>query len=49
MERSRVLATYLAYDGLVWHQWEGRHLVLLKPVTAVKEDASGVRLEWVGA
>ena len=28
MERPMVLATYVAEDGMVGHQWEGRPLVL---------------------
>jgi hypothetical protein len=32
----------------MWHQWEGRHLVLWRLDTPEKEDARRLRLEWVG-
>jgi hypothetical protein len=28
MKRPRAPADYVAEDGLIWHQWEGRPLVL---------------------
>ena len=40
-------AKYVA-DCLIWHQWEGRCLVLWRLVAPAKEDAGGMRQEWVG-
>ena len=41
-------ATYVAEDGLLWHQWEGRTLVLRRLDAPEKEDARLVKQEWVG-
>jgi hypothetical protein len=41
-------ATYVAEDCLIWHQWEGRLLVLKRLEASEKGDARGVRQEWVG-
>jgi hypothetical protein len=35
-------AIYVAEDGLIWHQWDWRPLVLWR------FDARAVRQEWVG-
>ena len=37
---------YVAEDGLMWHQWEGRCLVLWRPFALGKGDARGVS-EWL--
>ena len=41
-------AAYLAEDCLIWHQWEGRPLVLWKLDAPVYGNAKVVRQEWVG-
>jgi hypothetical protein len=41
------LDTYVAEDGLIWHQWEGRPLVLWRLDAPVYGDAREVRQEWV--
>jgi hypothetical protein len=43
-----VPAIYVVEDCLIWHQWEGRYLVLWKLDVPEKGDARGVRWEWVG-
>jgi hypothetical protein len=45
-----ISAAYVAEDGLIWHQWEGRHLVLWRLNVLEKWDARGVRGRsgWVG-
>ena len=35
-------STYVAEDFLIWHQWEGRSLVLWRLVAPVKGDPRGV-------
>ena len=40
--------TYVSEECLIWHQREGRHLVLWRLFVPVKKDARGVRPEWVG-
>ena len=40
-------ATYVAEDGLIWHQWEGRPMVLWRLDAPSKGDARVVRQEWV--
>jgi hypothetical protein len=40
--------TYVAEDGLIWHQEEGRCLVLWRFVATGKGDAGEVRQELVG-
>jgi hypothetical protein len=39
--------TSVAEDCLIWHQWEGRHLALWRFDAPAKDDARGVRQEWV--
>jgi hypothetical protein len=47
--RSMVLATYVAEDGLNWHQWEGRCLALWRRDALEKEVLGGWgRSGWVG-
>jgi hypothetical protein len=41
-------ATYIADYCLIWHQWEGRHLVLRRLGAPEKGGAGGMRQEWVG-
>jgi hypothetical protein len=36
--------TDIAEDCLIWHQWEGRCLLLCRLVTPVKGSAGGTRL-----
>lgn len=40
--------TYVAENYLVWRQWEGWHLVLLRLDTPEKGHTRGIRLEWLG-
>ena len=42
------LATYVAEDGLVGHQWEERPLVWQRLYAPVQENASARKKEWVG-
>ena len=39
---------YVAEDGLIWHQWEERPLVLLWLYVPTLGNAKAVRQEWVG-
>jgi hypothetical protein len=39
---------YVAEDDLIWHQWEGKLLVLWRLDAPEKGDARGVRQEWIG-
>jgi hypothetical protein len=40
---------YTAENCLLWHQWEGRRLVLWRLVAEAKGDErGGVKQEWVG-
>jgi hypothetical protein len=39
-------AAHVAEDGLIWPQWEGRHLVLWRLEAPEKGDARGVGQEW---
>jgi hypothetical protein len=39
---------YIAEDSLIWHQWEGRRLVLWRLDAPEKGDARGVMWEQVG-
>ena len=34
-------------DGLIWHQWEERHLILWRLDVPAQADATAVRWEWV--
>jgi hypothetical protein len=47
MGRYVTLATYATEDYLLWHQWEGRCLILWRLVPE-KGDGSMVRCECVG-
>jgi hypothetical protein len=40
------LATYVGEDCLIWHQWEGRHLVLLRLDAPEKGHARQVKWSW---
>jgi hypothetical protein len=46
MKVTKALATYVAEDGLVGHQWEERFLVLSRVDAPVLMNASGSG--WVG-
>jgi hypothetical protein len=46
--RDPWLQLHISEDGLIWHQWEGRPLVLWKLNVSVSENARAVRQEWVG-
>jgi hypothetical protein len=49
MCRSVALATYVAEDCLIWHQWEGRRYLVLWRLDALeKEDVGVLRQRWVG-
>jgi hypothetical protein len=37
MEEPMTPAVYVAEDGLIWHQWDGRPLVLWRLDDPVKE------------
>ena len=41
-------ARYVSEDHLIWHQWEGRCLVLWRLHSPKKGNARGVRQKWVG-
>ena len=43
-----VPSAYVAEDGLIWHQQEGRPLVLWRLDAPSSGDARVVRQEWVG-
>ena len=47
MEGSMAPVTYVAEDGLVWHQWEGRPLLLWRLNAPAQGNARVVRWEWV--
>jgi hypothetical protein len=38
--------TYVQEDGLIWHQWEGKSLVLWRFDAPTWENARVVRQEW---
>ena len=42
-------ATCIAEDCLIWHQWEGRCLVLWRLDDPENGGARGVRWEWEGS
>jgi hypothetical protein len=42
------LATYVAEDGLVGHQWEVRPVVLRRLYAPVQGNARARKWEWVG-
>ena len=46
MGGSMAPTVYVSEECLIWHQREGRHLVLWRLI--VKEDSRGVRPELVG-
>ena len=48
MGGSMAPTVYVSEECLIWHQREGRHLVLWRLIVPVKEEARGVRPEWVG-
>jgi hypothetical protein len=39
-------ATYVAEDGLIWHQWEGRPLLLKRLHAPACGDAREIRQNW---
>jgi hypothetical protein len=41
------MSAYVAKNGLIWHQWEGRPLVLWRLNTPMEENAREVRQEWM--
>jgi hypothetical protein len=45
---SMAFTIYAAEDCLIWHQWEGRPLVLWRLVAPLNGDAGRVSGEWVG-
>jgi hypothetical protein len=47
MGESTASTTFVAKDGLIWHHWEGRCLVLWRLIAPGKWDARGVKQEWV--
>ena len=47
MEGSMAPVTYVAEDGLVWHQWEGRPLLLWRLNAPAQGNARVVMWEWV--
>ena len=48
MEKSKARATYEVEDGLVWHQWQDRPLVLCTLRATVYRNTIMGKLEWVG-
>jgi hypothetical protein len=42
------LATYVAEDCLIWHQWEGRSLVLWRLDAPAQGNARALVQEWMG-
>jgi hypothetical protein len=41
-------AAYVEEDGLIWHQWEGRPLVMWKLDDPGYGNVMALRQEWVG-
>jgi hypothetical protein len=41
-------STLVTEDCLIWHQWEGRYLVIWRLDAPERGYATGVRQEWVG-
>ena len=51
MDWTRAPATYIAEDCFIWHQWEGRHLIICRLHAIEKVDARGCEVGvngWVG-
>jgi hypothetical protein len=48
MEGPMAPAAYVAEDGLIWHQWEGKPLVLWRIDALAEGNSRAVRQEWVG-
>jgi hypothetical protein len=46
MDLSMAPNKYVAEYCLIWHQWEGSHLVLWRLDVPEKGDARRVRWEW---
>ena len=47
MEGPMAPATYVAEDYLIWHQWEGRPLVLWRLDVPMWWDAKVARWDWM--